>query len=346
MGMTGADSAAITAAMAMITKRGASAQLMVLHHGEVVIDQAWGVAPDVPFLLFSAGKPFVAVLTHRLAEQGIIGLDHPVARYWPEFAANGKTEITVRQVLQHRSGLPYAGSLLRDALACRDWDRSVRALAAARPVHEPGTVPAYHTLSYGFLLGEVIRRATGEPLRDVMHRELFAPLGLRHTHLGTPPDRWPHRVPLRGAAGPQQFLFNRRGAREAVIPAASMSATARDLARFYQGLLDNTVLNDLAQAVAPSSEGEVDRTVGRTVRWSAGFQLGGPDGDPTRVRPLGRLTSPRTFGHNGSNACLGWADPDRRLVVAYVTNRLTRTQAASPHLCALSDTLVRAADSF
>jgi CubicO group peptidase (beta-lactamase class C family) len=318
--------------------------LFVLHHGEVVVDRAWGTHPDVPFLLFSAGKPLIAVLTHRLAARKVLALDDPVARYWPEFSAYGKDRITLRQVLQHRSGLPHARGLLRDALAAPGWERSVRALATARPAHEPGAAPAYHTLSYGFLLGEVIQRATGRPLRDVLRRELLEPLGLGHTHLGTPPDQWRRRVPLRGVPGPRQFLFNRRGLREAVIPAASVSAPARDLGRFYQALLDGAALDDLASAVAPSSEGEIDRVFGRTVRWAAGFHLGGVD-DPARVSPFGRLSSPRTFGHNGSNVCLGWADPDRNLVVAYVTNRLSRRAGASPHLAALSDALITAADA-
>ncbi len=336
--------AALSRAADLVTERGASAQLVVLHRGEVVVDRTWGVPPEVPFLLFSAGKPFVAVLTHKLAAAGVLHLDDPVARHWPEFGAHGKGGITVRQVLQHRSGLPYARSLVRDALACPSWSRSTRALAAATPHHAPGAAPAYHVISYGFLLGEVLQRATGEPLRELMRRELIEPLGLRHTHLGMPRDSWARRVPMRGAAGPRQLLFNRRILREAVVPAATMTATARDLATFYQALLDGKVLAPaaLTTMLTPSSEGETDRHFGRTIRWSEGFQLGGPDGDPARVRALGRRTSPRAFGHNGSNACLAWADPDRDLVLAYVTNRLHPHGEASEHFCDLSDTIVAA----
>ncbi len=342
--VTDVGAAALSRVTDLVTERGASAQLVVLHRGEVVLDRTWGVPPEVPFLLFSAGKPFIAVLTHRLAAAGALHLDDPIARHWPEFAAHGKDGITVRQVLQHRSGLPWARSLVRDALACPSWERSTRALAAARPHHAPGAAPAYHVISYGFLLGEVLQRATGEPLRELMRRELIEPLGLHHTHLGTPRHQWRHRVPLRGAAGPRQLLFNRRLLREAVVPAATMAGPARDLARFYQAVLEGDVLPPAATAelLTPSSEGETDRYFGRSVRWSQGFQLGGPDDDPTRIRALGRRTSPRTFGHNGSNACLAWADPDRDLVLAYVTNRLHPSGEASEHFCDLSDAVVAA----
>ncbi|GGK75535.1 serine hydrolase domain-containing protein [Mangrovihabitans endophyticus] len=322
----------------LIAERGATAQLCVLSDGETVCDEAFGTTPDVPFLLFSAGKPFLAVLVHRLAEQGRLALDDPIARHWPDFGRRGKHHITVRQVLQHRSGLPYAHSLARDALLAPDWRRSTRALAAAAPHFPPGSVPAYHVLSFGFLLGEVVQRVTGRELREVLREEIVEPAGLRHTALGAP-----RRIPLRGAgfgsAAVRQAVFNSRRFRTAVIPAATMSGTARDLARFYQALLDGRLLSrpGLAMACRPSSDGELDRVLGLPVRWSQGFQLGGAGGDPARPRPMGRRSSTRTFGHNGSNTCLGWADPDRRLVVAYLTNRLQGGLEGSPHLCAVSD---------
>lgn len=344
-GELGMDPAAVRTVLDLVSAQGAKAQLCVLRDGEVLLDRAFGVPADAPFLLFSAGKPMLAVLVHRLAEQGVLALDEPLGRYWPDFAAHGKDQVTIRQVLQHRSGLPYAHSLRRDALTATDWDRSVRALAAARPHWPPGQVPAYHVLSFGFLLGELVQRVTGEPLREVLRRELFAPVGLHDTALGAPAGWWPRRVRLGGAgwgeAGVRQVLFNRRAVREAIIPAATVTATARDLARFYQALLDARVLTaaGVARACRPSSDGEVDRVLHRTIRWSQGFQLGG-DGEPTRARPMGRLSGRRTFGHNGSNACLGWADPERRLVVAYLTNRLHRGLDGSPHQSAVSDALL------
>ncbi|BCJ39593.1 putative lipase LipE [Actinoplanes ianthinogenes] len=328
----------------MVTARGAAAQLVVLRHGEVVLDRSFGVPRDTPFLLFSAGKPLVALLVHQLAERGALSLDAPLARYWPAFATNNKQDITVRQVLQHRSGLPYVKSLYRDALLAPDWQRSVRALAAAGPHHAPGAAAAYHTLSYGFLLGELVQRVTGRPLREVLHRQVLQPLGLRDTHLNAAP----RRVPLRGApSGPARMLqwaANRRVTRDAVIPAATLSATARDLAVVYQALLDGRAeilsAGGVAAACNPSANGEVDRILGNRIRWSEGFQLGGNEGDPLRARPMGRLSSRRAFGHNGSNACLGWADPDRGLVMVYLTNRLEGSPEGSPYQCELSDALL------
>ncbi len=325
----------------MVAARGATAQLVVLRHGKVLLDRSFGAPRDVPFLLFSAGKPLTAVLVHQLAEQGLLSLDAPLARYWPDFENNYKQDITVRQVLQHRSGLPYAKSLCRDALLAPDWNRSVRALAAARPHHAPGRLPAYHTLSYGFLLGELVQRVTGRPLRDVLDEQVLRPLGLRDTHLSAPP----RRVPMRGATGgPRalQWAANRRVARTAVIPAATISSTARDLAVFYQALLGTGLLSadSIAGACTPSANGEVDRVLGNRIRWSEGFQLGGNENDPQRARPMGRLSSRRAFGHNGSNACLGWADPDRDLVMVYLTNRLEGSPEGSPYQCELSDALL------
>lgn len=313
------------------------AQLCVLRDGEVILDRAYGVDPRTPFLLFSAGKPLVAVLVHRLAAQGAFDLDDPLARYWPEFAVHGKETITIRHVLRHRSGLPYASSVQRDALNATRWDRSVQALAAARPHTPPGQVPAYHILSHGFLLGEVVQRVTGRPLTEVLRAEVLKPAGMRHTGLGAPGSR----VRLRGGHFAPQVMFNMRVVRDAVIPAATVSSTARDLARFYQSMLDD---ERWRAVTTPTSEGEFDRLSGMPIRWSEGFQLGGMPADPRRPRSMGWRSDPLAFGHNGSNACMGWADPRRRLVVAYLTNRLTGSAGRSPHQRAVSDAVLDAAD--
>ncbi len=132
---------------------------------------------------------------------------------------------------------------------------------------------------------------------------------LHETHLG-----FARRVPLRGApageARLRRAMFNRRTVREAIIPAATVASTARDLARFYQAMPDGGagVLSPatIADACRPTSDGEVDRRFGRTIRWAQGFQLGGSDdGDPARALPFGRLSGRRTFGHNGSGTCIG-----------------------------------------
>jgi CubicO group peptidase (beta-lactamase class C family) len=316
---------------ALIHRPGVAAQLCVLRDGDIILERSVGAPADEPFLLFSAGKPLTAMLVHRLAGQGVLGLDDPIARHWPAFADQGKEAITIRQVLQHRSGLPYGRSLARDAVLASNWGRSVRALARARPRYAAGAVPAYHVLSFGFLLGEVVERATGEPFREVLRREVLERHGMTHTRLGGPGPS----VPLVGGA--RRHLFNQRFFREAAIPAATVIGTARDLARFYQATLDDP---SAEQARTPSSDGEVDRVLRIHMRWSQGFQLGGPVGGRPRARAMGQDSDPLTFGHNGSNACVGWADPTRRLVVAYLTNRLEGRASGSPHQSEVSDAIL------
>jgi CubicO group peptidase (beta-lactamase class C family) len=351
------DQGAFRSILDMVRVRHAAAQICVLHNGQVLLDRAFGCRPETPFLIFSAGKPFVAMLVHLLAERGLLALDDPVARYWPEFGQHGKDTITIRHVLQHRSGVAFARGIRRDALAATNWSRSVRALEQARPSWPPGQVPAYHVISFGFILGELIERVTGTGLREVMRTELLNPLGVANTYLGTPAPLWTHRVPVHahgaGVGGKvRQLVFNRRAIRQAVIPAATMSSTARDLARFYQMLLVGGEVDGIrvfapatvAQARQPSSDGEIDQVLHLPIRWSQGFQLGGPGPDPTRPRPMGRNSSPNTFGHNGSNCCIGWADPDRQLVVAYLTNRLQTGLEGSPHQNDVSDGVLATID--
>jgi CubicO group peptidase (beta-lactamase class C family) len=347
----------LDAAARLVAERGCPAQLCVLSGGEVVLDRCFGCAPDALFFLFSASKPMVALLVHQLAERGLIGLDDPVARYWPEFGQRGKAAITIRQVLQHRSGLPVARSAARDALAMTDWAASVRALERATPAFPPGTVPAYHFLSYGFLLGEVVQRVTGAPVRDVLQDRLLAPLRLRDSFLGLTPDMRERRVRVRGRGGTELLtglMINRRAVRQAVIPAAGVSSTARDLARLYAALARGGELDGvrvlsaatLQSALRPSSDGETDRFLKLPVRWSEGFQLGGARAGPERLggrhSPLGQLSSRNAFGHNGSYVCIGWADPDRDLAVGYVTSRLASRADGARHMAEVSDAVLAA----
>ncbi len=336
-------------ALELVYARGATAQLCVLRGGRVLLDRAIGCRPDALFWIFSTSKPFVALLVHLLAQRGELDLDEPVAAYWPEFGQRGKDAITVRQVLQHRAGVPVARGLLGDALAMTDWDRAVRDAERARPRWAPGEVPAYHILSFGVILGEIARRVGGVPVRELLDRELLAPLGIRDIHLGLPDGALARAVPVRGrgtAARVGQGFFNRRTTRQAVVPAAGVSCTARDLALFYQALLDGgagvLTPDTIERARTPSSEGEVDRVVRLPIRWSQGFQLGGPGWDPGASRPMGRLSSPETYGHNGSNCCMAWVDPVRQLVFVYLTNLLTPGQQGARHQGTVSDAVISA----
>jgi CubicO group peptidase (beta-lactamase class C family) len=352
-GQTGVASRGVDRALRLVTERGATAQLCVLRDGTVVLDRAVGCGHDALFWIFSASKPFVALLVHLLAQRGELALDDRVAQYWPEFGQRGKELITIRQVLQHRSGLAVARSAALDALVMTDWDRSLHYIERACPAWPPGQVPAYHYLSYGFILGELVRRVSGASVPGFLAAEFLGPLGLRDTHLGLPADLWPRHVPVRGR-GPAglvtQAFVNRRATRQAVIPAAGISATARDLARFYLALLRGGELGGarvldaatIEQARQPSSDGETDRFLGLPIRWSQGFQLGGPGPDPGAPRPMGRLSSPQAFGHNGSNCCIAWADPAHRLVFVYLTDRLETGPQGARHLGSVSDAIISA----
>jgi CubicO group peptidase (beta-lactamase class C family) len=340
-------------ALDLVRERGAAAQLCVLADGEVVLDCAVGCGQDALFWIFSASKPFVALLVHLLAQRGELSLDDRVASFWPEFGQRGKEPITIRQVLQHRSGLPVARSAARDALVMTDWGRSVRHIEQAHPRSRPGEAPAYHYLTYGFILGELVRRVSGVSVPEFLAAEFLDPLRLRDVHLGLPRDLCGRAVPVRGG-GPAglltQAVVNRRATREAVIPAAGISATARDLARFYLALLrggelGGTRVLDAAtveQARRPSSDGERDSFLRLPIRWSQGFQLGGPAPGPGVDRPMGRLSSPQAFGHNGSNCCIAWADPVHRLVFVYLTGRLAIGHEGARHLGSVSDAVIAA----
>lgn len=345
--MTERTDAGLARAVELVRARGGASALCVLRGGKVLLERHFGAGPDALFWIFSASKPFVALIVHQLAREGELALDHPVARYWPEFASNGKETVTVRHVLRHRSGFATARGFLGDALAMADWDASVGAVARARLRWTPGEVAAYQPVAYGFVLGELVRRITGTGIREVLHDRFFGPLGLTGIHLGLPGGEWHRHVPLRGQGlgGPLTArLVNRRAVRQAVIPAAGISTTARDLARCYQALLDGgelggvRILDEAAilEARRPSGHDEVDRTIGVPIRWAQGFQLG------AARRPMGTLSHPETFGHNGSNCCIAWADPSRRLVFVYLTDLIISGHSGAGHLGAVADAVLAA----
>jgi CubicO group peptidase (beta-lactamase class C family) len=327
-------------------------QLYIEHRGRVAVQTSFGCTPDSLFWLFSASKPFIAVLVHRYVERGLIDLDAPVARYWPEFGDNGKQHITVRQALQHRTGMPTAGSALGDALAMSNWRRSVSRIERSAPKLDPSDGPAYQYLIYGFLLGELLQRVTGEQVDELLRREILEPLGLHDTYIGLPDDAWHRRIRVHvdgPGGGVAQSVLNRRVTRAAVIPAAGVSTTAVDLGIFYRALLDDLAgtgpgllrRETLLTALEPSSERQADLWARAPIRWSAGFQLGGVRFG-SRTGPMGRTTSALAFGHNGSNCCIAWADPKRDLIVSYLTDRVPRAPAGIRHLAQISDAIIAA----
>lgn len=349
------DHHALDAAWDLVEARRVPAQLCVIDPGEVVLDRCTRTTPDRLFWAFSAGKPFTSVLVWRLVERGQLRLDALLHEYWPAFVGGGKELVTVRHVLQHRSGLPTTGSLIADILAMTDWDDSVRRLERATCRYRPGSTPAYQFLTYGFLLGELVQRATGRTYAELLVDEVCRPAGLHDTYARLDDAELVRGQPMvtRGSGTVLGPWINRPAVREAVIPAGGISTTAHDLASFYAALLADPVgwetvggepllgPDALAEAVRPSTETELDRFARLHIRWAQGFQLGGPR--PGRMPiPLGSTSSPRAFGHNGSHVCLGWADPDRQLAVGYVTAAMTRADLDMAHMQRVSDAVLAA----
>ena len=333
-------------------RRGAAAQICVTRSGDVVLDRAIGCAPNGLFPIYSASKPFAALLVHLLAERGQLKLDDPVAKYWPEFAQNGKESITIRHALQHRAGIPVTGGLIGTTLHMHDWAKAIRDVERTRPRWPAGEVPAYHFMSYGFILGELVGRVSRRPIRVFLTDELLEPLGLDDTYLGLPDEALQRAVPVIATHPSEilnQWLTNHRSTRQCVAPAASMSSTAPQLARFYQMLLAGGALGGVrvlrpetvAAARALSSDG-IDGFIKRRVRWAQGFQLGGPNEPRDLTRLMGAMSSPDAFGHAGNASCMTWADPSRELVVVYLSNLQHGIDRGIRHLGEISDAAIAA----
>lgn len=334
--------------------RGGSVQLTVVHRGQVVLDGASGCTPDALGWLFSASKPFTSLLVHRLAGRGVLDLDTAVAAYWPDYGTGGrgsKSGTTLRDVLTHRTAVPTAGPYPAAVLTMHRAEPSAQRVARGRRRgRRYAEVSAYQPLDSGFILAEVARRAAGrdagrdaegrgEGWAELLRREVLDPAGLDDVHPGVP-DALMHRcLPLDGSwqAGPGgpvvAAVLNRRAVRQARIPAAGISTTARQLALFYAGLLHAP---ERAALCTPSSDGGRDAWTRLPTRWGTGVQLGGT-GDRC---PFGTTSTERTFGHNGSDVCLGWADPDLDLAVGLVTDRASGHPADRRLLVQVSD-LVR-----
>ena len=327
-------------------ERGHASSIVVMRGDDIVFEQLIGAGPSDLFYTFSVSKPFTALAVHLLAHRGQLDLDDPVADYWPEYAMNRKSSVTIRQVLTHRSGAPYStGQTVGDAMRMADWQASVHAAENAHLRYQPGSTVAYGLLSFGFILGELVGRVDSRPIDRFIDDEIARPLGLADTRLGLRADAWERHVPL--AAGHavehiRETAFNRRVVREAVIPAAGIQTTARDLAQFYRVLLrggDGIIPPEvIAGARELSADGELDHVIGHTMRWGTGFQLGFPG----EVRPMGTRANASMFGHNGSGVCNVWADPVSDVVFVWLNSVILPRRSALAHISRLSDVVIEA----
>jgi CubicO group peptidase (beta-lactamase class C family) len=317
-------------------------------HADSARTRSW--KRDTLVNVFSTTKGITAILAHGLVEQGKLDLDAPVARYWPEFAEAGKDKIPVNYLLSHRAGLPAVRKQLPSD-GWVNWPVMCAALAAETPWWEPGMRHGYHALSFGYLVGEVIRRITGKTPGAYLRDEIAAPssldihigvdasfdsriaelVGAKPPPLGTPPSPLteiasdPESITYKAIANPVPVvdpkLVNSRAWRGAEIPAANGHATARDLARLYGALTKGGSLDgrriltpeSIARASAEQAIGR-DVVLGVKTRWGLGFALTMPE------TPLG--PNPRAFGHPGAGGSLGFADPDAQVGFGYVMNQM------------------------
>jgi len=334
-------------------QRGAA--LCVQIGGETVVDLWAGVADnqgeqawhsDTLVNLFSCTKTFTAVAALQLVEEGKLELDAPVARVWPEFAANGKESITLRQLLCHRAGLPAIRQPLAPE-ALYDWTCMTDALAAEQPWWAPGTDQGYAAMTYGWLVGELLRRVDGCGPGESIVRRTAAPLGLDF-HVGlddSQADRVayltrtkndfgdacaqrllkalmsdPASISARAFNNPPSIMSsgNKPEWRRMAQPAANGHGNARSLAGLYTGLLQSRLLDEavLREMTHEHSAGE-DRTLLASTRFGLGCWLDQPD-----VANATFAMGPRAFGHPGAGGCIGFADPERELGFGFVTNTL------------------------
>jgi CubicO group peptidase (beta-lactamase class C family) len=344
----------------------------VHHDGRLVVD-VWGgtYRPDTLQLVFSTTKGWTAALANLLVERGQLDVDAPVVEYWPEFGAAGKGSIPVRWLLTHQAGLPYPTeeATFDDVLS---WDGIVAKLAASTPQWEPGTAHGYHAVTYGFLVGEVLRRITGRSVGGLLADELAGPLGL-DAYIGLPAALEPRVEPLAGGFGSgdvdpsmrdllEQFMgpasmlgkalscngaladtgaFNTPELRAAELPAANGVCDARSLSRLYAALIGDVEADE--RFPAGSRVLHPDTVAAATTRQTSGndnvlffettFGLGFMTASP--FSPYG---GERAFGHAGAGGSVGFADPEQGLACGYVMSKMQQNLSGDPR----SQGLIRA----
>ncbi|MGW4214011.1 serine hydrolase domain-containing protein [Lentzea sp. NPDC004789] len=364
------------------------ASVHVTLDGEPVVDLWGGVADPVtgqPWAeetivhVWSCTKAATALCAHILASRGVLDLNSPVTKYWPEYGAEGKAATLVRHVLSHQAGLPALTEWL-PAGAFYDWNLVTSALAAQQPLWEPGTRHGYHGLTFGFLVGEIVRRVTGLTLGQFFEKEVSGPLGLDFW-IGLPEDLEPHvahTIPVdptqpgillpslfitamtQPESVPGLMLLNNggymapgesdsRAAHTAEMGAVGGISNARGLAGLYRPL----ALGGSYHGVRLVEESQIpqmsnvvvaglDAVVGVPSRFALGFQKATDNAHLPPNDAEGLLLSEEAFGHNGMGGSLGFADPGARVSFGYAMNRQGPGLAVNARGQSLVDALYRA----
>lgn len=324
-------------------------QAAVYRRGELVVDAVAGTAepgadrpvtPDTLFYIASAGKGITATVVHVLVERGVLDYDTRLVELWPEFGAHGKESGTVRHALNHTLGVPgVPADTTVDSL--RDWDRMCATIADATPWWTPGERTGYHAITFGFVLGEIVRRATGKPISQVLAEEVAGPLGVAdELFLAVPPAALPRRARFVDDPGgaamfaqlPPDFPLFKAGPRS-LMPSAAWAndtdlmgrdvpamgnATARALARMYAALLDEVdgvrlvSPHRLTELAADTSTG-LDELTGAPAHYGLGYT----------VASIGQAPAPATvFGMVGIGGSACYADTATGITVAVTKNHL------------------------
>ncbi len=311
-------------------------QVALYVDGVQVLNVAAGeCTTDSLFCAWSVTKGIVATALHLLVDRGQVDYDHRIGDYWPEFAAHGKESVTLRHALTHCAGIPHMPPGCTPEQLC-DWDLMCDAIAKLEPLWRPGSQTGYHFWTFGWIVGEVIRRVSGQPLEQFIAQEVCEPLGIRDFHLGIDDAAAPRVVPLREdrptvydgelsdlylrAAPPaltSAAVLNRPEIQRACIPGCGGITSADAIASHYallagggefggRRLLSRERINTMRELQTDA----LDQVAGKRYRKGLGYFLGGDEalgGDP-RIGDVGG-----EFGHPGYSRAIGFADPERNL---------------------------------
>jgi CubicO group peptidase (beta-lactamase class C family) len=355
--LNGNANAAVQAVLEKLVADGREIGIQVAaYHGEHLVVDAWaGVADpatgrnvdgDTLFNVFSVSKAVTATALHLQAERGLIEYEAPLSTYWPEFIGAGRELVTVRHVLTHRSGMYPMPVDITPAQLC-DWGYMITWLQNAVPADRPGTRSGYQSLTFGWLLGEIVRRTDPEhrSFGQFIHDEIAQPLGIADLWIGLPeaddgrvaimngdainvvPEGTLYRVGNPAAVDLMPEPFGRTELRRACIPAVGGIFTARAEARFFAMLANGGAIGGVrllaADRVAAFSIERDNFEEPEQVLFgmhaplgSGGYWLGGPN------PPTSAPRSARALCHPGMGGSIGWADADRKLAVAFCHNRL------------------------
>lgn len=320
-------------------------QVVAYHRGELIVDTCAGIADvrtGVPvtretlFPVFSVTKGFLATVIHQLVEQGLLSYDTRIAEVWPEFGAHGKTAITLEHVLRHRAGLPCLPPQITPEDTA-DWDGICRTIANLTPEWPAGSNCIYHALTYGWLLGEVARRVTGQGFSRLLKERITTPLGLETLFVGIPKDVSPtvgwveesafEMPPDDGTpqAVPRSMLplatwMNNPAAHRACVPAGNGIMNAQAMARHYAALLpgglNGVELLPPSRVEAATALIPLPTTADEEApnHFALGYAVG--------LLEAERDDTTRAFGHGGYGGSTAFADRERQLAVGITRNLL------------------------